>query len=228
MKLKPEDILSSIRDDLGLQKKDLNEAFVVADRVFDIKTDKLSEKSIAAHQELLKKYIETLNTVSAELDTANRQDANSNHSAYRSLKIDETFNTNASFLHGMYFDNIGDMHSTITADSLTYMRIERDFGSFDDWQKDFIACAMSARNGWVLTVYNGFLKRYMNVVVDLHSLNVPVNAYPVVVLDMWEHAYYRDYLNDKKAYVFNMMKELNWGVIEKRVVKADKIGKVLS
>ena len=126
-----------------------------------------------------------------------------------------------------FFENISDPQSQLTMDSLTFMRLERDFGTFDAWQKDFIACAMSARSGWAVTVYNTFLNRYMNVVCDLQSLNVPFSAHPVIVLDMWEHSYYRDYLNDKKAYIFAMMKELDWDIVEKRVKNVEKIGKVL-
>jgi len=226
MKLTDADIIKAIRSGLGTDDK-VNEAYVVGEKTFDIKTDALSQKTITAHEDLLTGYVDTLNEVSAQLDTVDRATANANNSAFRSLKIDETYNLNACFLHGMYFDNIGALNSTITADTLTFMRLERDFGSFDDWQRDFIACAMSARSGWAILVYNSFLKRYMNVVVDLHSLQVPINAYPVVVLDVWEHAYYRDYLDNRRAYVFAMMKELNWELIEKRVQRAEKIGKVL-
>ena len=66
------------------------------------------------------------------------------------------------------------------------------------------------------------------MVVDLNSVNVPINSYPVIVLDMWENSYYRDYLNDKKTYIFAMMKELNWEVVSERVQRAEKISKVLS
>jgi len=226
MKLTDKDIIDGLKKDLGVAPT--NEAFVVADRVFDVRTDKLSQDTKVAHQELLNNYVKTLNSVSAQLDTANREEANLNHSNFRSLKIDEVYNLNAAFLHGMYFDNIGATGSHITADSLVYMRLERDFGSFDEWQRDFIACAMSARNGWALTVYNSFLKRYVNVVVDLHSLNVPLSSYPVIVMDVWEHAYYRDYLNDRKKYVFAMMKELNWEIIDDRFQRAEEIAEVFA
>ena len=43
---------------------------------------------------------------------------------------------------------------------------------------------------------------------------------------MWEHAYYRDYLNDKKKYVFAMMKQLNWKVIDERFQRAEDVGEV--
>jgi Fe-Mn family superoxide dismutase len=108
-------------------------------------------------------------------------------------------------------------------DSLAYMRLERDFGSFDAWQRDFIACALSARNGWAVTVYNVFLKRYMNVVVDLHSIGIPFSSIPIIVIDCWEHTYYRDYLKDRRSYVFAMMKELKWDTIEERVRKAERM-----
>jgi Fe-Mn family superoxide dismutase len=227
------EIRKVIRESLGKNtgntnsKKNLDESYVTQAKKFALTTELLSEKNKKAHQELFEKYVETLNRVSAELDGVNRSDANSNHSTFRSLKIDETFNLNGAFLHGLFFENISDPQSQLTMDSLTFMRLERDFGTFDAWQKDFIACAMSSRNGWAITVYNTFLDRYMNVVCDLQSLNVPFSAHPVIVLDMWEHSYYRDYLNDKKAYVFAMMKELDWDVVEKRIKKVEKIGKVL-
>ena len=111
-------------------------------------------------------------------------------------------------------------------DSLSFMRLERDFGSFDNWQKDFVACALSARNGWAVTVYSFMLKRYINIVVDLHSLNVPIGCVPIIVLDCWEHSYYRDYLTDRKTYAYGMMKELNWKTIEERFQKAEKMSKI--
>ena len=223
MKLTKKELLESISKDLGVE--DLNEAYVVSDRKFDYRTDAISNSTKQAHQKLLDNYVETLNRISAELDTANREDVNPNNAVFRSLKIDETYNINAAFLHGMFFDNIAE-DSRITADSLAYLRLERDFGSFDNWQRDFIATAMASRNGWAVTVYNTFLRRYMNVVVDLHSLNVPFSSYPVIVLDVWEHAYYKDYLNDRKKYVFAMMKQLNWKVIDERFQRAEDVAEV--
>ena len=67
----------------------------------------------------------------------------------------------------------------------------------------------------------------MNSIVDLHSLNVMTGMFPVIVMDCWEHSYYKDYLKDRKSYVFAMMKELNWEIIDKRVEKADIIAKVV-
>lgn len=223
------DLIRGIRADLGLDREQdlVNESYVTTAKKYELRTELLSEKTKKSHQELLENYVETLNSVSSELDTAPRDEANLNNSDFRSLKIDEVYNLNAAYLHALYFENVSDVNSRITMDSLAYMRLQRDFGSFDDWQKDFIACAMSARNGWALTVYNAVLNRYINVVVDLHSEHVPISSFPVVVLDVWEHAYYRDYLKDRKSYVFAMMKELNWDTIEERFKKCDRIAKVI-
>lgn len=207
--------------------KKIQEAYSVASKTFDVKTESLSEENKKAHQELLAGYVDALNRVSAELDTADRDGANPNNSQFRNLKIDETHNLNAAFLHGLFFENIGDVNSKITMDSLAFMRLERDFGTFDAWQKDFIACALSARNGWAVTCYNIFLKRYINVVVDLHCLNVPFGCHPVIVMDAWEHSYYSDYLKDRKSYVFAMMRELRWTRIDERFEKIDKMIKVI-
>jgi len=208
-------------------EKKLNEAYVAQPTNFNLNTELLSEKTKIAHQELFEGYIKELNTVSAKLDTADRENVNPNNSQFRSLKLDEIHNHNASFLHGLYFQNISDVNSEITADSLAFMRIERDFGSFDLWQEDFIACCMSSRNGWAMTVYSSTLKRYINTIVDLHDQHVLISSFPVIVMDCWEHSYYRDYLKNRKAYVYGMMKELNWNVIEERFKIADKIGALI-
>jgi Fe-Mn family superoxide dismutase len=141
--------------------------------------------------------------------------------------MDETYNTNGAFLHGLYFGNIGALNSQITVDSLTYIRLARDFGDFNAWQKDFIACGMSARNGFVITAYSFLLRRYINVIVDNQSQGVPVACMPVIVLDVSDGAYYRDYLDDRKSYMTAMMKEFDWEKIEDRFKQSDKMSKVM-
>ena len=205
----------------------INESYSSQQKQFDIKTDFLSEKNVQNHKELYKKYIEDFNDVSAQLDTADRSAISSNNSKYRSLKLDETYNMNAIYLHELFFANIADNNSQINMDTLSYMRLNRDFGTFDDWQKDFIACAQSSRCGWAITYLNTYTQSYMNCFVDLHSKDVPAGMYPIIVMDMWQHSYYKDYLKDSKTYLVAMMKQLNWDVIEDRVKKADKIINIL-
>lgn len=216
-----------IRDSLKLDELEpLEEAYAAQPKQYDLKTEMLLEKTKGAHIELYQQYIQSLNEISAKLDVANRKEANCDDSVYRSLKRDEARLMNAVHLHELFFANIADPYSEIGLDSFSHMRLTRDFGTFDDWQKDFIAAAMSTRTGWVVTCASLFLKRYHTFIVDEHDIGAIVGSYPVIVLDMWEHSR-RDYMNNKRDYIIAMMKELNWNIIEERFKRADLILKAV-
>ena len=206
----------------------LGEAYVSKAKKFDLRTEFLSEKVKKARQKDLENYVDALNKVSAQLDGADREGANDRSSDFRSLKLEEVHNSNAAFLRALYFENISDLNSRITMDMLSFLRLERDFGNFDSWQKDFIACCLSSRDGYAMTGYSIYLKRYVNFVIDTEALNVPIGVIPIIVLDVAEGAYFRDYLDDRKSYVMAMMKEFNWDKIEKRFERAESVAKVFS
>ncbi len=205
----------------------LNESYIAQTKKFNLKTDYLSSANVNNHVELYESYIKDFNEISTKLDTVDRSSVHSNSAEYRSLKLDETYNMNAAYLHELFFANVADNNSRINMDSLSYMRLSRDFGSFDAWQKDFMACAQSSRCGWAVTYLNTYTQSYMNCFIDLHASSVPAGMYPVIVVDMWQHSYYKDYLKDSKTYLVAMMKQLRWPTIEKRIEKADKIIQVL-
>lgn len=218
------DVKKLIKDTLGLENANkLDEAYVAQSKTFDIKTEKLTQQTIEGHKKLYSGYVENFNHASAELDTANRSAAASQGSEYRSLKMRETYNLNAIYLHELYFANIGDQNSTLYSDTLAYMRLDRDFGGVKNWQEDFIACGMSAREGWAVCCFNTFLKRYVNVIIDDHDRGIPLGCFPVIVVDMWAHSYYKDYTTDKGKYLRQMMSELDWNIIEERFNKSERI-----
>jgi len=219
-------VIDEVRRAIDGALSGLNEAYVTEPKRFDLRTEMLSFKAKKARQEDFEGHVKALNRASAELDTANREDIDEKSGQFRSLKMDEVHNLNAAFLKAMHFDNISDLSSKINMDTLPYMKLARDFGDFDRWQKDFIACALSSRSGFAITGYSLHLKRYMNFIIDGSDLNMPVGVLPVIVLDVSEGAYYRDYLNDRKTYVFAMMKELNWQKIEEKFQQCEKIAKV--
>lgn len=224
--------MSDIKNDLKRVIKEslqgvLEEAYVTQPKKFDLKTESISEKVKVARQKEFEGFVESLNEVSAQLDTVDRDASNDKKSKFRGLKIDEAHCMNAAFMRALHFENISDLRSEVTMDMLCFLRLERDFGGFDAWQKDFIACGMASRDGYVITGYSTFLKRYMNMVIDTESLNVPIGFLPVISLDVAEGAYYRDYLSDRKSYIVRMMKELNWDVIEKRFKRIESSIKTL-
>lgn len=203
----------------------LGEAYVSQPKEFSQVSEFISQKAKDSHEKLYKGYIEQSNLVSAKLDSVSRDTnkLNSLHSDYRSLKLDETYNLNAKWLHELFFANCFDPHSELYMESNAYMKLQRDFGSFEEWQRDFMACALSCGNGWAICAYNLHLQRYVNTFISNNSQDVMVGLYPIVVMDMFEHAYTRDYMNDRKSYLVAMMREINWDVIEERVKKAEYI-----
>lgn len=200
----------------------LTEAMFAMPRSFLLKTERLSSTLKQAHESFYKNCVEAFNKIGPAMDAASTESADENSSAFRSLKLDELSTLNAVKLHELYFSNISDVASEISIDTLPYMRLARDFGSFEKWQFNFMACAMSSGSGWAVTYYEPYRNTYINGVIDGNNLNIPLGAIPIVVMDLWEHAYQRDYGNDKKAYLVAMMRELNWNVIEARMMVAEK------
>jgi Fe-Mn family superoxide dismutase len=225
--IKNSDVAKIISESLGAKRASLDEALVAQEKAFNLSTEFQSAATKKAHEGLYQGYVESFNRISAELDTVDRASARSNGSQFRSLKQDETYNMNAMYLHELYFANISDVASSISMDTLSFMRLSRDFGDFDRWQSDFIACCLSSRCGWAMTYYNIFTQTYMNTFIDLHSQQVPIGCIPVIVMDVWQHAYYRDYLSDVKTFTYAMMKELNWTVVEERIRKAEKVAQAM-
>ena len=224
--IKNADIAKIINETLG-NSPVIEESLVAQQKSFNLPTEFQSAATKKAHEGLYQGYVEAFNRISAELDAVDRSDVKSNGSQYRSLKLDETYNMNAVYLHELYFGNISDLASNISMDTLSFMRLSRDFGDFDRWQSDFIACCQAARCGWAMTYYNVFTQTYMNTFVDLHNLHIPIGCIPIIVMDVWQHAYYRDYLSDVKTFTYAMMKELNWSVIEDRVKRAERVAQAL-
>ena len=98
--MKKKDVKNTIRESLGLsEKNDISEALVVQPKPFSIPTEALSAANIKNHYSLYEQYGKDFSKISAELDGADRANASSNHSAFRSLKIDEVYNLNATYLH---------------------------------------------------------------------------------------------------------------------------------
>jgi Fe-Mn family superoxide dismutase len=202
--------------------KTLTESVILLPKIWILKTERLSNKTKQAHLKLYKEHLEAANKIGIRLEAVNREVADADHSAFRSLKVDEAENKNSAMLHELYFSNISDLMSEVHADTLAYMRLARDWGTFDNWQFDFIACCMSAREGWAVTYLDPFKNKYMNCVIDGDSCNVPLGGIPVIVIDMHTHSYFHDYVDEKRLYVNAMMKELNWNVVEARIIVAEK------
>lgn len=220
-------LMKIVRESMPEKDDTLEEGYVAQAKIYPQVTDLISTNAKDAHSKLYQGYVEKLSRVAAEVDAADKLEASSSASDYAALKRDEAFLHNAVYFHELYFANCFDPHSEVFMDTYAYMRLQRDFGTFEAWQADFIACASANRDGWVVTGYSTFLKRFVNTFIDGNANSVMAGLYPVIVVDTHEHAYYRDYLADKKSYIVAMMRELNWDVIESRFKRAEAIAEAL-
>jgi Fe-Mn family superoxide dismutase len=211
-----------IKQTVETAKRVIKEAVILMPRPFVMKGDVQSPTTKENHEKLYKSYVDSYNKISSKLDTVSRNDAdNNNDSDFRRLKQDEVHNMNGVKFHELYFSNSGDLHSEIRADSIPFMRLSRDWGTFDQWQIDFRACGMASREGWAVCYYDSFKQRYFNMFIEGHTMHLPLMAIPVLVVDTWHHAWFYDYPGEKLEYLNKSMRELNWNVIEMRMLAAE-------
>jgi len=161
-------------------------------------------------------YVTNINKIDEILQNgdAQRDKSNSTFSYYRELKRGETYALDGVILHELYFDNIG---GKVTEPKLSVTeRIEKDFEVFQDWQEDFIATAKASR-GWAMLCYDQRSDSLRNISLDAHDLGNIAYSAPLLVLDMYEHAYFLQYADNKVEYINKFMKNINWDVVAERM-----------
>lgn len=160
-------------------------------------------------------YVSKRNEVEVGLKAADLTKANANYSAYRALKLEETWNGDGEILHELYWESIGG-DGKIDANSGIAKKIAEDFGSFDAWKADFIACAKASRGWTVLKLDAATDGKLRNVLFDLHNVGGLVGALPLLVVDVYEHAYYHKFGPDRAAYLNAFVDNINWENVEKK------------
>lgn len=186
---------------------------------FDLTLEGISDKQISQHRDILYAgYVNKLNEIEERLKTADITKANQAFSDFRALKVEETFALNGVVLHELYFENLG-VKSAKPTGKLSDL-LAREFGSFDKWIENLKACGMAAR-GWVilgLCTYDGKLHNYC---LDAHNDRVPVNVVPILVLDVYEHAYTIDFGVKRAPYLDAFVKNINWDAASKRLERVN-------
>ena len=130
----------------------------------------------------------------------------------RSLILGETFANNGVRLHETYFDNLSNKKYEPEG-KIKKLLIEK-FNSIDNFKKRLIAFALSVR-GWVVLVWDSYDNKLKLFGTDQHDIAV-WNCTPLLVLDMYEHAYFIDFGTDKKKYIEWFFEHIDWKVVEKR------------
>ncbi len=182
----------------------------ISDKTLEIHHDKLYLGYAKKKDEIQEK----LSSLSAEGLSASNQ----TYSELRGLKDGETFAVNGTYLHEWYFENMGG-NGSITGEIAE--AISKEYGGLEKFQQIFSACGMAAR-GWVVLAWDVHDKALRVYTGDAHNHSGVWGAIPLLVLDVYEHAYFIDFGSDRKSYINEFFTHINWEEVNKRFLEATK------
>lgn len=176
----------------------------------------VNKEQFEAHLRLYEGYVNNINKIDNELMWGNpqRDQANTTFSYYRECKRGETFALDGVILHELYFENIGGRIEE--PEQSIKEKIEMYFGNYKNWVEDFIATAKASR-GWAVLCYDQRSNRLRNISLDAHDLGNIAYSAPILVLDLYEHAYFLEYADNKNEYINKFMENINWRMVGNRM-----------
>ncbi len=174
----------------------------------------LSAEQIAPHHTAhyggaLRGYSSLDNKLETSIKDGIAIDAN----AYGAMQRAKQSKGNSVILHELYFDGLVPKAPDPKVDVRT--AIEKRFGTLDKWAHDFQASAKAAA-GWTMLVFHPVNGKLYNVLSDEHAQGPLWMAVPLVVIDVYEHAFYIDYQNRKADYVAKFMEHIDWAEVNSR------------
>ena len=185
------------------------------------KLNGISEKLIKSHWE--NNYggaVKALNAVEQRLASM-MQDKDLPPYMYGDLKREELIRTGSVVLHDKYFANLG---GDGKAGGKALDLLKQWFGSYEQWEAEFkrTGTALSGGSGWVILAYNLHTAEVHNYWAWDHQHSAPMSI-PLLVLDMYEHAYQMDYGAAAAKYVDAFMLNVKWEEVDRRIEAALKI-----
>lgn len=187
----------------------------------------LSDEQIAQHKTLYAGYVNNTNKLNDELTrmvSEGKADGMDPH--FAELKRRLGFEYNGMRLHEFYFSNLKANGGEIPAGSALAKALEENFGSVDNWKKDFLAVCKMRGIGWAILCQDPHTGKLANNWVTLHEDGNFAGFRPVLVIDVWEHAFAVDYKPTERAkYLDAVMSNLNWAKVESRLMSSDEIAK---
>jgi Fe-Mn family superoxide dismutase len=163
-------------------------------------------------------YVNGANTILEKLEKARKEGIDLD---VKSTLKELSFNIGGHLLHSLFWDNLMPANSAILKPTGTIANeIEREFGSFERFKKEFTQAALSVEgSGWAALTFDIQTKRLIIMQIEKHNNNVYPSFRILMVLDVFEHAYYIDYKNDRAKFVEAFWNIVNWDEVNKRLEK---------
>lgn len=174
-------------------------------------TKGFSDQLLKNHFTLYQGYVTNTNKA-ADMLSAMAKEGKTATSEYAELKRRFGWEFNGMRLHEYYFGNMVKGGKAIDKNTNLYKKIVADFGSYENWEKDFRAVASMRGIGWVILYYDGTAKYLYNVWINEHDAGHLCGASPLIVIDVFEHAYMVDYGLRKADYIEAFFKAIDWTI----------------
>jgi len=174
----------------------------------------LSDTLLKNHFTLYQGYVTNTNKL-ADIMMQMVKDGKAATPEFAELKRRFGWEFNGMRLHEMYFGNMKHGGHPVDAHGKLAKALTDTFGSIDDWTKAFKAVGTMRGIGWVILYYDPEGRRFFNAWVNEHDVGHLAGAIPLLIMDVFEHAYMVDYGLKKADYIEAFFKAIDWSVVEK-------------
>ena len=174
-----------------------------------------SETLLRNHFTLYQGYVTNTNKV---LDTlaAMLKDDKAATPEYSELKRRLGWEFDGMRLHEYYFENLGG-NSGFDKSARLGSKLAEEFGSYESWEKDFKATGMIRGIGWAILYQDNVTGRLINQWINEHDTGHPAGCIPILIMDLFEHAFMIDYGLKRADYIEAFFKNIDWRAAESRL-----------
>lgn len=180
-----------------------------------IGTPGFSNELLKNHFQLYKGYVEHTNALIREFTSA-LTEGKTGTQCYSELKRRFSWEFNGMRLHELYFDSMTNGGSSLDREAALKKHIVEDFGSFETWQKAFRAVGAIRGVGWTLLCYDPEGNSLYNVWVNEHDTGYLARTVPLLIMDLWEHAFMLDYGIKRDDYISAFLDAVDWERVSQR------------
>jgi Fe-Mn family superoxide dismutase len=187
-------------------------------KIYDLNSIKgISMKQLNEHYKLYVGYVNKLNEIwNTPYVPSNYTESNATYSKMRSLKLGETYSLNGVKLHQLYFQNMTGGNNI--PHGPVYNAIIEQFHSFNNFISYLTNVGLSMR-GWAILSIDSIDNKLYIIGSDLHDTGAVWLSCPVLVMDLYEHAYFMDFGTDKAKYISTFIENINWQVLNDRFLE---------
>lgn len=178
-------------------------------------TPGFSDQLLKNHFTLYQGYVKNVNTLQEEKRSM-FQEGRAGTPSYAEITRRFGWEFNGMRLHELYFGNMAKGGASFAENDPLAKAISEKYGSYENWEKVFKAVGAMRGIGWAVLYHDPESDNLFNVWVNEHDMGHLAGCRPLLVLDIFEHAYTLDYGLKKADYIEAFFKAIDWGVVEKR------------